>query len=350
MQTGSFDEAPLLSEAESIGVPQPIAPDLWRIVLPLPFTLASMNAYVLHGADEWCLIDCGLGTRKSDAALVKGLAELGIAFADLDALVLTHSHPDHIGPMGDIAAQMRPDARVIMLDLEAAILYQVWEPTIAEQAQRALFDLRCAGGLAPEVAEKGMQSMLSMGRIVRLAPPDRVTHTHDGEILTLAGQAWQVIWTPGHAEGHMCLVNGDRVILGDHILPRISPNLSLYPRSHPDPIQDYEDSLDRITALELAAPLALPGHGHPFAALATRIQELHASTTRRSQKMLAALRAQTTSVTPLDVAETIFQGRLNAPEDRWMALGETQAHLEHLRLQGLAARAERAGVAYYQAL
>ena len=348
MQIGAFDEPPILADADAIGVPQAIALGMWRIVLPLPFALAAVNVYVLHGDGEWCLIDGGLGTRASDAALAKGLAELGITYADLSTLVLTHSHPDHCAPMGDIVALMPSTSCVLMLGLEADVLYQMWGPQ-AKLAHRALYDLRCLGGLDATQADLGIQGMMQMGRLMRLPARDRITELHDGETVQLAGQPWQIHWTPGHAEGHICLVNESTLILGDHILPRISPNISLYPRSRPDPVQDYRDSLDRIAALPIAEPRAFPGHGLPFTALATRIAELHASTERRSQKTLTALREATTPLTALAVAETIFSGRLHDADDRWMALGETQAHLEHLRLHGQAQRTDRNGVAYYHA-
>ena len=348
MQIGSFDEMPMLADADAIGVPQAIAPGMWRIVLPLPFALAVVNVYVLHGDNEWCLIDCGLGTRASDAALAKGLAELGITYADLATLVLTHSHPDHCAPLGDIVAQMPTTSRVVMLGLEADVLYQIWGPQSA-LAHRALYELRRLGGLDVAQADLGSQGMTQMGRLMRVPARERITDLHDGETLMLAGRPWQVLWTPGHAEGHICLVNESTVILGDHILPRISPNISLYPCSRPDPVQDYRDSLDRIAALPIADPCALPGHGLPFTALATRIAELHASTDRRSHKTLDALREASEPLTALAVAETIFAGRLHDADDRWMALGETQAHLEHLRLHGQATRTDRDGVAYYHA-
>jgi glyoxylase-like metal-dependent hydrolase (beta-lactamase superfamily II) len=317
-------------------------------MLPLPFDLASMNAYLLQGETGWCLVDCGLGTRTSDAALVAGLAELGLRFADLDALVLTHSHPDHIGPMGLIAAQMAPTAPVFMQATEVDELYRVWDGE-AEAANQALTAMRHWGGLAMEDARIAAEGMHQLARYVRLPPRERITVVHDGETLRLAGQPWRVLETPGHADGHICLVSDEAIILGDHILPRISPNLSLYPGTRLDPVRDYEESLQKVAALGLVNPTALPGHGAVIPDLPTRITELHASVARRSGRALATLREHAEPQTALTVTETIFQGRLHHPADRWMALGEIQAHLEHLVLSGQADRAERDGMAYYQA-
>ncbi|MBA3826941.1 MAG: MBL fold metallo-hydrolase, partial [Ktedonobacterales bacterium] len=115
MQIGSFDEggvAPLSSAVGEVGVPLVVAEGIWRIPLPVPFAPGTVNVTVLHGDGEWVLVDCGLGTRSSDAALAAGLAALGITAGDLTALVLTHAHPDHIGPAGDIIAQMPTTAHI----------------------------------------------------------------------------------------------------------------------------------------------------------------------------------------------------------------------------------------------
>ena len=70
-----------------------------------------------------------------------------------------------------------------------------------------------------------------------------------------------MIATPGHADGHLCLVRDGVLIAGDHVLPTISPAVGLYPDSRPDPLADYLRSLEETAALDLR--VALPGHGEP---------------------------------------------------------------------------------------
>jgi glyoxylase-like metal-dependent hydrolase (beta-lactamase superfamily II) len=351
VQVGSFDDQPsppLPAQAAPTGVPIPLAPGVWRLPLPVPFSLGSVNCYVLHGEGQWALVDCGLGTHASNGALREGLAALGIDFGDLSALVLTHAHPDHIAPAGDIAAQMPPDGRVFVLDHELDRYLHFWAP-----GELAGFELlaraQMLGGLTRDEAELGLQSMRSMGRLIHLPEPRRVATLVADAPFDIAGRCWRVLWTPGHARGHLCLAHANLVITGDHILPLVSPNVSYSDPTWADPIQDHLDSLAAVAALDIPEPLVLPGHGAEFAALAERCAALRASHTRRSMHALHALQAQPEPATALTITETIFRGRIHGPEDRWLALGETLAHLEHLRSQGMATRTERDGVARYLA-
>jgi glyoxylase-like metal-dependent hydrolase (beta-lactamase superfamily II) len=350
VQIGSFDEqTPVTNEPDRPGVPESLAEGVWRIPLPLPFPPGFTNAYILHGEGQWVMVDCGLGTRTSDAALAAGLAALEIAPADLSALVLTHAHPDHIAPAGDLIAAMPADARVLMLDVEVEQTYRAWSARDTADL-RSLEAMQIMGGMAPEAAKASLQGMLRLSQLIRLPPPERVGTLADDQEIMLGGRAWQALWTPGHSAGHMCLYTGNLIITGDHILPTISPNVSLHPDGRAHPIGDYLWGLDRVAGLELAAPLAMPGHGHAFSHLTRRIEELRASTLRRSGHALAALRESTEPATALEVAEHIFRGRLHSADDRWLALGETMAHLEHLHAQGLAIQEDRAGVAYFTAI
>ncbi|HEX2349188.1 MAG TPA: MBL fold metallo-hydrolase, partial [Ktedonobacterales bacterium] len=70
--------------------PDAIEDGLWRIPLPLPFALRSVNVYLAaDGADGWTLFDAGLGLPADEVALRAGLATAGVALEDITALVLT---------------------------------------------------------------------------------------------------------------------------------------------------------------------------------------------------------------------------------------------------------------------
>lgn len=347
MQIGSFDEQPgeQITTTETSSMPELVTPGIWRIPLPVPFPPGWVNAYVLGGADGWSMVDCGMGTRASDAALSAGLAALGITFADLQTLVLTHAHPDHIGAAGDITAAM-PAPRVLMLADEATRMYGIW----SARDVRVFASMRAmlvAGGLALADADAGLEGLLRLAQRMRLPAPETIVGLRDAEEVRLGDRVWRVIWTPGHAEGHICLVSENILLAGDHILPTISPNVGLSPQRRPDPIQDYLDGLTRIAALQLHDPLVLPGHGQPFSRLAERIDELRGGHERRSAAIAEAITQQAAPVTGLQIADIIFAGRLHTGDDRRLALGETMAHLEHLRLQGHITREDRAGVGYF---
>src|SRR6266851_1073504 len=82
-----------------------VAPGIWKITLPIPFPLRTVNVFALVGPDGWVLVDAGMGTPEARAAFAAGLQRAGLDVAGLRGLVLTHHHPDHIGLSGELQEQ-----------------------------------------------------------------------------------------------------------------------------------------------------------------------------------------------------------------------------------------------------
>jgi glyoxylase-like metal-dependent hydrolase (beta-lactamase superfamily II) len=324
-------------------VPEQIESGVWRIPLPLPFALRSANAYLLGDNGEWALVDCGLGTPEGEAALRAGLEVAGVPIERIATLVLTHAHPDHIGLSGSIHAVS--GAPVRLLEREARRLFQVWgDPEQA--ALRTSQAMYAAHGMPAADLKQITRNDRAVRRAIHLPPQEAVVPLADGDQLQLGGCTYQAIWTPGHSDYHLCLLRDDGLfIAGDHVLPRITPNIGLYPDARPNPLRDYRAALSRVRSLP--ARVALPGHGAPFADLAGRVDELLAHHAERAAHTLATLAARPDGADAYTLAADLFGGRLRSADDRRFALVETLAHLEDLRTQGVAERIERAGhVAY----
>lgn len=328
MQQVPPDEARAI--ARDLDAPHQVEPGVWRIPLPLPFALRSANAYLIEGAGECVLIDCGLGTPEGDAALRAGLERAGIAIERITTLILTHAHPDHIGLAGTIHAAS--GAPVRLLAAEAERMVAVWgDPEMA--ALQLANSMYTEHGMPPGDPDLIMRGNRHIRRAIHLPPRDAVAPIADGEALHLAGADYRVIWTPGHADYHLCLLREDGLfIAGDHILPRITPNIGLYPNSRPNPLRDYFESLARVR--DLPARLVLPGHGRPFAELAGRADELRIHHEERAARTLALLGARPGGADAYTLAGDLFGGRLRNADDHRFALAETLAHLEDLRAQG----------------
>ena len=182
----------------------------------------------------------------------------------------------------------------------------------------------------PDLAGSSMQ----IRSFVRMAPPDRLIE--DGEVLELPGWDLRAVWTPGHSPGHLCFHSPSRrlVLSGDHVLPRISPNIAVHTQQIANPLADYLASLGTVEHLECDE--VLPGHEWRFSGLAERVEELRRHHRARLDEILAALAAddgltcweltmRLTWSRPLELSSSFIQRA---------ASGETLAHLVLLESRG----------------
>ena len=90
--------------------------------------------------------------------------------------------------------------------------------------------------------------------------PDPDVLLNDGDDIGLPGRPVRVVWTPGHTPGHICLHDSghDLLLTGDHLLPRITPNIGLAPGGQGSPLAGYLESLRRMRGYDSAE--ALPAH------------------------------------------------------------------------------------------
>jgi glyoxylase-like metal-dependent hydrolase (beta-lactamase superfamily II) len=172
-----------------------------------------------------------------------------------------------------------------------------------------------------------------MRSLINVPPQEAITRVEDGEAITLAGEQYRVIWTPGHSDGHICLFRErDGVfIAADHVLPRITPNIGLYSeKDRRNPLGDYLASLKKVE--RLPASIVLPGHGEPFSDLAGRVREILAHHEEREAQILALLDPRPQHA--YGIAEQLFGHRWENSEARRMAVAETLSHLEYMRYTG----------------
>jgi glyoxylase-like metal-dependent hydrolase (beta-lactamase superfamily II) len=155
---------------------------------------------------------------------------------------------------------------------------------------------------------------------------------------------WEVLYVPGHADGHVALLRDGVLIAGDSLLATISPNVGLYHDAHPDPLGDYLDSLARIA--DLAPRIAFAGHGPPIEDPPGRADELIAHHHERLEATRAALDGDPR--TAYDVSLALFPDPLPRGLRRF-AIAETRAHLEYLVLRDRARRVVEDGLTAYAA-
>jgi glyoxylase-like metal-dependent hydrolase (beta-lactamase superfamily II) len=322
-----------------------------RLRLPIPNSpLEYVNAYVVDGDRDngALLVDTGWNTEEAFDALKKQLVEIGISGEDISQMVVTHAHPDHYGLAGELKHLY--GARLALHHLEKDFIESRYinMDELIQEIGRWLH----RNGAPPDELSKLQTASLPMLKFVTPVLPD-VT-LYGGETITTGYFNFQVLWTPGHAPGHICLYEPDKKILfsGDHILPTITPHVGLHPQSSGNPLGDYLDSLNRLKQLDVK--LVLPGHEHPFTNFKPRIEEIIQHHKQRNSEILSALNANTktayqiaTEITWMHDVIGVSWDKLDSWDKR-MAVLETLSHLEAMRATGKLDKFTKDDIIYYR--
>ena len=307
-----------------------VAPQVWKITIPIPFPLRTVNVHAIVGNDGWVLVDAGMGTPDARAAFNAGLERASLSISNLKAIVLTHHHPDHIGLSGELYEQS--GAKVYMHPIDEASVQLIYSGTMPERFGR-VSHFFTQHGLPPTSLWLNNMNQQEARRILSVPPHEAFTLVEDGDVIELLGDEYHVIWTPGHSDGQICLFReNDGVFLAaDHVLPRITPNIGLYSeKDRENPLGDYLSSLEKVS--HLPASIVLPGHGEPFIGLKERTQEITEHHYHREDALLSMLADGPQNAYQL--TQSLFQDRLKNDETKRMAMAEVLAHLEHMRFNG----------------
>lgn len=308
-----------------------VAPGVRRLLLPLPIpSLRAVNAYLIEGDRGWSIVDSGMHTPEAEAALRAGLAASGIGVGDLRTAFITHLHPDHLGMAGTLRGA---GAELLMHAPEIERARAVWSAD--HELIDKTYELFDRHGMPHDVDEGMRAAWVEMGS--RVDPFEPVRPVADGEVLDLGARALTVIWTPGHTDHHAVLFEErtGTLVAGDHVLPRITSNVGVYPDARPDPLGDFLAALERMKTLGVKR--VLPAHGDPFDDCAERVDEIVA---HHAQRLDATLEATAgTPKTAYVICRVLFPV-LRSPHEERFALAETLAHLVYLALRGKARQNE----------
>jgi glyoxylase-like metal-dependent hydrolase (beta-lactamase superfamily II) len=326
-----------------------VPPDVHRLELPTPFAIGPVSSWVLRG-EPLTLVDPGPRMDRTREALERGLSELGLRVEDVELLVLTHQHHDHVGLAAEV--RERSGARVAGSARLAAYLADFGGAMDRDDAYAVATMVR--HGLDRDSRETLNQISRGFRRYSGGVVVDDLLA--DGAELVAGGRAFRVHERPGHSPTDTIFHDeaSGLMIGGDHMLERISSNpiahgpiddrdpaaLAAGP-DRPRPLVEYLGSL-RATAL-LDVGTILPGHGEPFAGhreLLAKREDMHA---RRLRRILRAVDGRRTAA---DMTRVLW--RQLPVTQAYLALSEVLGHLDLLAQDALVRGAERDGVVVWE--
>ena len=305
-----------------------IEDNIYTIPVPLPNNpLRQLNSYVIKGEGRNLVIDTGFKLEECRKALCDGLEELGVDMNCTD-IFLSLLHSVLIGLAAELATQSskiyisRADGELLTLSLT--------------QGLGRVEEYRSYG-----FSEKELENFWENPSMkYRQESPFSFTYVADGDVLTYGGRRLEVIFTPGHTPGHVCLYDrANKVMfLGDHVLFNITPNITTWPFFE-DPLGHYVHSLMDISIYDVRLPL--PAHRGVNGTMAERIGTIIEHHGARIREMLDIL-TERPGLTPYDLSGMMtwrVHGKTNSWADfplnqKWFAVGETAAHLDYLLKRG----------------
>jgi glyoxylase-like metal-dependent hydrolase (beta-lactamase superfamily II) len=318
------------------------AAGIHRLAIPTPFAVGRVNVYLIED-EPLTLVDAGPNSGTSFDAVQRALANLGHALEDIELVVLTHQHIDHLGLVSLVAARSGADVAAI----DAAIPFVENFSQEAQADDDFARDVMLRNGIAPDVVavlQSVSRAFRAWGAAAKVTMPLR-----DGQPLELRARTLHVHHRPGHSPTDTVFHDVRRrlAIAGDHLLGHISSNpLMTRPRDgsteRPQALVQYLRSLAATREMDL--DIVLPGHGDPVTdhrALIDQRIELHH---RRAEKIHRLIVERPRSA--YEIAQALW-GNI-AVTQAYLTLSEVLGHIDLLANDGLVREIERDGVSVFE--
>ncbi len=299
-----------------------------RLQIPTPFAVGRVNCYLIED-EPLTLIDTGPNSGKALDELGTQLGARGHSLADIELVIVTHQHIDHLG-LVEIVVE-HSGAEVAALGIAAERLANF--DADAEAEDRFAVELMLRNGIPEEVTaalRSVSRSFRGWGSHVAVTRP-----LADGEAIEFGKRTLRALHRPGHSPSDTVFWDERRQILiaADHLLPHISSN-PLISRSldgspeRPQALVTYIESMRKTRAMP--AEIVLPGHGDPVVDHVALIDERLAKHERRKEKIYKLIEERPR--TGYELAQAIW-GNV-AVTQAYLTLSEVIGHTDLLVNEG----------------
>ena len=296
------------------------AETIHQLTIPTPFPVGPVHVYLIC-SDTLTLVDTGPLTKEGKESLSSQLNNLGYRLADIEQVILTHHHPDHVGLAGCFKSAVLMGHRYlrpwIRKDVEFFQKYQSFFETFYLE-----------NGLSQLTIEKITRFSQAYMTFIEKADLNVIV-SHGDEVPGLKG--WKVLEVPGHAQNHIMIVRTkDRTAIGaDVLLESISSNALLEApmeigQERPKTLLQYRKSLQLVRDLDLQ--LLMPGHGEMIIHVNELIEQRISSHITRASAIKSLLGDN--CWTANEISYQLFKEKHMKQPD--LTFSETMGHLDLL--------------------
>jgi glyoxylase-like metal-dependent hydrolase (beta-lactamase superfamily II) len=306
------------------GKPVQVAEGVYWARFAMPMSLDHINIWLLEDGDGWTVVDTCLAipsARETWEELLGGFMQ----GKPVTRVISTHMHPDHVGLAGWLTERFGCE---LWMSREEFLMCRAMTADTGRDAPDVALRFYTAAGYDEEQLERYRSKFGNFGRAISPLP-DSFRRLVDSDTITIGGRYWQAIVGRGHSPEHASLYCPALKLLisGDQVLPRITPNVSVFPTEpEGDPLQEWLSSSARIREILPDDLLVLPAHETPFHGLHVRLSQLIESHNRDLRSLFNHLTEPKRAVDcfPPLFSREIDEGSLG------LATGETLAHLNCL--------------------
>ena len=326
---------------------------VYRIKIDVPFQVKFVCSYLFKIKNKNILIDAGFNNPAWRKKFLQQINDLGLKVEDIDVCIITHNHLDHIGLIKEFK-QKNPEMKIVMHDITNKILK--WETDrsnkedIEKEAIRISIEMKNYG-LSEEERLRIVQFFTYWPKLRNYQTPDVIVNDGDKILNDL-----DIIWTPGHSFGHICVFDNKKKYLfsGDHILSRITPHIGNFVipdflaeeyenYNFKNVLDQYLKSLDIIDNLE--PRIIFPAHQEIIYNPHERINAIKQHHKNRLDDISKVIKNN--PLTPRRISQIHFGEDLDEINS-FMALSEVLGHLLYLEDRGKIEKFEKNGKYYYQ--
>ncbi len=319
------------------------AAGIHRLAIPTPFAVGRVNVYLIED-EPLTLVDAGPNSGTSFDELQRGIAGLGHELEELELVILTHQHIDHLGLVSLVAAHSGAEVAAIDVAVPFVENFSVEAQADDDFARETM--------LRHGIPEDVVSALSSVSRAFRAwgARAEVTRVLRDGEQMSFRDRTLHVHHRPGHSPTDTVFHDRDRRILiaADHLLGHISSNpLITRPpegsNERPQALVTYLDSLGETR--EMDVELVLPGHGDPVTDHRGLIDERFALHRRRADKIHRLIEERPRSA--YEIAQALW-GNI-AVTQAYLTLSEVLGHVDLLLNDGRVRELKRDGLSVFEA-